>query len=96
MGSLASHRMTQHGQAKKERWSWEALATEGYPRTYRLAFPNKGGPRSCPVEDCTGRAGTQTAMRMHLCSRHVRDIVIILDEGNLPHPRCSRCNMMVP
>ena len=35
-------------------------------------------------------------MRMHFCSRHVRDIVIILEEGNLPHPRCSQCDMLVP
>ena len=48
------------------------------------------------MEGCPGRAGTRTAMRMHFCSRHVRDIVIILEEGNLPHPRCSRCNMLVP
>ena len=25
----------------------------------------------------------------------MRDIVIILEEGNLPHPRCPRCNMLV-
>ena len=24
------------------------------------------------------------------------DIVIILEEGNLPHPRCTRCDMFVP
>ena len=24
------------------------------------------------------------------------DIVIILEEGNLPHPRCPRCEMFVP
>ena len=35
-------------------------------------------------------------MWMHFCSRHVRDIVIILEEGNFPHPRCSRCDIMVP
>ena len=35
-------------------------------------------------------------MRIYFCSRHVRDIVIILEEGNLPHPRCSRCDMLVP
>ena len=86
-GSLASHRMTQHGQAKEERWSWEASYTGGDAKTYRLEFPTKGGPRSCPVEGCQGRSGTRTAMRMHFCSRHVRDIVIILEEGNLPHPR---------
>ena len=33
---------------------------------------------------------------MHLCSRNVQDIVIILEEGNLPHPRCSRCDILVP
>ena len=96
MGLLASHQMTQHGQAKEERWIWEASATGGDPQTYRLAFPTKGGPRSFPVEICPGRAGKQTAMRVHFCSRHVRDIVIILGEGNLPHLRCSRCDMLVP
>ena len=35
-------------------------------------------------------------MRMHFCSRHVRGIVIILEEVNLPHPRFSRCDMLVP
>ena len=33
---------------------------------------------------------------MHFCSRHVRDIVIILEEGDLPHPRFSQCDMLVP
>ena len=88
-GLLASHRMTQHVQAKEERWSWEASAMGGDPRTYRLALPTKRGLRSSPVEGCPGRAGTRTAMRMHFCSQNVRDIVIILEKGNLPHPRCS-------
>ena len=35
-------------------------------------------------------------MRMHFFNRHVRDIVIILEEGNLPHPRFPRCDMLVP
>ena len=26
----------------------------------------------------------------------VRDTVIILEEGNLPHPRCEECDMLVP
>ena len=28
--------------------------------------------------------------------RHNRDTVVILAEGNLPHPRCPLCDMMVP
>ena len=35
-------------------------------------------------------------MRMHFWRRHVRDTIIILDEGNLPHPRYENCDMFVP
>ena len=87
-GSLASHRVTRNGQAEEERWSWEALATGGEPQTYHMAFSTKGGPQSCPVESCPGRAGTRTAMWMHFFNRHVRDIVIILEEVKFPHTRC--------
>ena len=88
-GSLASYLMTQHGKAKEEHWIWEAAATGGDPHIYRMAFLTKGRPRSCPVEGCTGRAGTRTAMRMNFYRRHVQDIVVIFEERNLPHPRCS-------
>ena len=35
-------------------------------------------------------------MQVNFWRRHVRDIVIILEEGNLLHPRCPRCDMLVP
>ena len=35
-------------------------------------------------------------MRVHFWRRHVRDTVIILEEGNLPHPWCENCDMLVP
>ena len=35
-------------------------------------------------------------MRVRFFHRHVWDIVIILEEGNLPHPRFSQCDIMVP
>ena len=66
------------------------------PRTYRMAFPEKAGPRPCPVEGCSGQAATQTAILMHFWHRHVRDIVLILEKGNLPRLRCPLCNMLVP
>ena len=35
-------------------------------------------------------------MRIHFLHRHVQDTVVILEEGNLPHTRCPRCDMLVP
>ena len=89
-GSLETHLMIQHGKAKMDKWSWNEVATGGgETQTYRIEFSTKGGTREYPVESCPGRARTRTAMRVHLWRRHVRDIVIILEEGNLPHPRWS-------
>ena len=53
------------------------------------------GPGSFPVEGCSIWTSMRTAMRVHFWNRHVRDTVVILEEGNLPHPRCTLCNMMV-
>ena len=84
--SLDSHRMSQHGRARERKWTWtDATTRREEPKTYRMDFP-KGGAQICPVEGCPGRAGTRTAMRVHFWRRHVRDTVIILEEGNLPHP----------
>ena len=47
------------------------------------------------MEGCPGQAGTRTAMRMHFFNRHVQDIVIILEEGNLLHPQCPKYDMLV-
>ena len=66
------------------------------PRTYRMTFPEKEGPMPCPVEGCSGWAATRTTMWMHFWHRYARDTVVILEEGNLPHPRCPRCDMQVP
>ena len=57
------------------------------PRTYRMEFPTKAGPRSCPVEGCSGQAATRMAMQVHFWHHNVRDTVVILDEGNITHPR---------
>ena len=35
-------------------------------------------------------------MRVHFLHRHVRFTVVILEEGNLPHPRCPRYDMLFP
>ena len=81
-GSLEAHRMIQHGKAKEDKLSWTDAATGGggEPKTYQIELPIKGGTREFPVEGCPGRAGTRTAMRVHFWRRHVRDVVIILEE----------------
>ena len=88
-GSVAGRNMNQHGQAVEARWNWKKLSTGEYPWTYRMALPDKGGPRSCPVEGCLGRVATRTAMRVHFLYRNVPDIVVVLEELNLPHPCCT-------
>ena len=35
-------------------------------------------------------------MRVHFWHRHVRDTGVILEEVNLPHPRCPLFNILVP
>ena len=35
-------------------------------------------------------------MRVHLWHRHVRDTVVILEEGNLSYPRFPLCDMVMP
>ena len=94
--SLASHMMTQHGQVAEARHSWRTPAMGDGERIIRMAFPAKGGPRSFLVEGCLGRAATSMEMRVHFLHRHVLDTVVIMEEGNLHHPWCTRCDMLVP
>ena len=87
-GSLDEYCQDQHGIAKV------VSVQEGYrvgrgnkPKAYRMEIPKKAGPRHFPVEGCSGQAAMRTSMRMHFCNRQVWDTVVILEYGNLPHPR---------
>ena len=95
-GSLAGHSMPDHGLVEEEIWSWKTSATGEEPQTYCMAFLAKGVPRSFPVEGCIGRAATRMAMWVNFIHWRVLDTVVILEEGNLPHPRCPRCNLLFP
>ena len=85
-GSLTSYLMTQNGWVAEEKRSCITLATRNRPQTFRMAFQSKGGLWSFQVEVCLGREATRTAMRVHFLHRHVLETVVILEEGNLPHP----------
>ena len=66
------------------------------PRTYRMEFTARAGSRPCPVERCSGQASTRTEMRVQFWHRHVRDTMVILEEGNTSHPWLPLCDMLVP
>ena len=94
-----THRQTHNGVAK------EGLGSEGGgangsdggdgTRTYRMDFPARAVPMPCPVEGCSDRASMRTAMRVQFLQRHVRDTMVILEEGNLPQTRYPLCDMLV-
>ena len=48
------------------------------------------------MEGRPGRAATRTAMQVQFLHRNVLNTVVILEEGNLYHPQCDRCDMLVP
>ena len=50
-------------------------------------MPSGGGPGQSGNED-----GNEGALR----ATNVFDTVVILEEGNFPHPQCTRCDMLVP
>ena len=85
--------MTQHGKVAGRQRQWTTPAEVRVPQKYRMSFPAKGGAQTCPVERSTGKMATRTAMRVHFVHRHVLDTVVMLEEGNFPHPRCAKCNM---
>ena len=47
------------------------------------------------MEVCPGVLATRAAMRMHFSHWHVHNTMVILEEGNLPLPRCPRCALQI-
>ena len=50
VGSVVGHKMNHYGRAAEAQRIWKTLAMGEDPRKYCMAFPAKGGPRSCLVE----------------------------------------------
>ena len=78
------------------RRQWSAPAAGIRPQTYSMSFLAKGRPLKRPLLGCPGRVATRIAMRLHFVHRHVLDTVVLMEEGNSPHPWCARCDMLVP
>ena len=63
---------------------------------YRVYFTKAAGPEGCLVKGCRGRAKNCTNLWIHFVHRYMRYKIVILDEGNRPHPRFLACDMFVP
>ena len=87
LGSMGGYIITLHGQAAEERQSWAALPLGEEPRTYQMDFLTAGGPWRSTVEGCPERSATRMVILVNFMHLHVRDTVVILDKGNLTHPR---------
>ena len=86
---MVVHTMTLYGQAAEALRSWNTSNTGEEPQIYRMALTAKGVPQSCLVEVCLGRVATRMAMQVHFLYLYVLDTMVILEEVNLPHPRCT-------
>ena len=69
VGSLSSCMMNQHGKVAGQRHQWNIPAEGRVPKEYRMSFPEKGGPRTCPVEVCPGKWRQGRRCGCTLCTR---------------------------
>ena len=87
--------MNQHRRVAETQRRWSTPAAGAGPRTFRMTFPAKVGLRNCPLEVSMGKVARRTAMRVHFLHLNVLNTVVVLEEGNFPHPRCAQCDMLV-
>ena len=60
-----------------------------------VSFPRAARSIRCPVEVCEGQETTRTNLWIHFVHRHVRDTIVMMEEGDRPHPRCLVCDMFI-
>ena len=67
-----------------------------YSMIYMVSFPQAARSVEFPVEGYRGRVSTRTNLRIHFVYHHVRYMIVIMEEGNRPHPHCPVCDMFFP
>ena len=67
----------------------------GESQNYRVSLPKSLRRIQCLVEGCLGGASNWTNLRVHFAHHHVRNTIVIMEEGNRPYPRRPRCDMFV-
>ena len=64
-------------------------------QTYRVSSTKYMLRIQCLVEGCLGGASNRTNLRVHFDHHHVRYTIMIVEEGNGPYPRCTKCGMFM-
>ena len=63
---------------------------------YGVSFPRAYVSIGCPVGACEGQATMRTNLRIHFLNFHMRDTIVIMEEGNLPHTCFLECDIFIP
>ena len=66
------------------------------PKIFRVSVPRTDRSISCQVEDCEGREMMRNNLGIHFVHRHMRDTVVIMEEGKSPHLRFLAYDWFVP
>ena len=65
------------------------------PQAYRISFPQAAGQLACLVDRYQGWEVTWTGMRVNFVRRSMQKIMVIVEEGNIPHLKCHCCDIIV-
>ena len=96
VGLLTAHCQTKHGIGLGAKCENLPSFPKGEPQTYHISFLVTVRMQGWPVKECPVRAAMRMGIHVHLLHRNVQDTVIILEEGNLHHPRFPCCKILVP
>ena len=96
-GYLAYHRQAQHGVARGD--LKDPPPPHPHPpyedRTCQISFLRAARDTAFPVGGCPGRSMRRSTLRLHFLHRHVRDTVVILEQGSHPLRRCPKCDIFL-
>ena len=81
--SLKSHYKIRHGIGKGEHPKPPPPSPEEV-QTYWLSLSKIMAQLKCPVVRCQGETTNRTNLRVHFVHHHVKDTIVILEEGNRP------------
>ena len=93
-GLLSSYQQTQHGRGRTSQWDNTPPPED--PRIYRVSLQTVASLIGFTIKVCRGRETIITNPRIQFVHHNVRDMIVIMEKGNRPHPRFSACDMFVP